>query len=729
MKVRKGFVTNSSSTNFGVMLVTSLGGISAASLISAFEYDENAKKKEYVKLIVEAPVRRVLRPGQNVTISAQILKTEIIEGEISDSVSSVGGASIQCLDGGEIIKIEPTKGDGFSSSLTFTIIDDLDKLIKYSKPVIFSIEGQYGGETMKTNLSFTVPQFVVVPSNGVFVAEKETKEQLKLQSNFKTDYIYDFTDGNMLSESSIDCKDLYENIELIEDIDDIESNFDVFTCRVYRDYKIEAPIEGYKMNANYRAAFLRECILLNKKMKRPVTIKCYKDEESDKRTDEAYILAVKVVKYDDKTKSLKTDIDLTNNLTFCFEPLQNNKHLTFEKAKKALEDAKLVAELVPKDGEATQNRPYALYRIYSDALAETESDNVDMTITISCSDSDIKDIVVDGKLKPRINLKGLITQFIEYPIGTYIGSLIKLGNISTYHNAIDQLSEIKLVGSGNPKFDPRTNSMILRDIPKSIAEFKEVQTIHHELCHKIEEINGDSFLCSDVSFGERHSYYIQFLSDAAKKFSDVERGSVVDIDNTIAAAIISLYDAYYNEDNKKYPPNQGEINQWFGVRSFTPHEIIDRYLDFSIYCRNDSLLESIKEGIAQAAARQYFPGDIHGYWKEVGGLFDGCEWVMMWKYGNVIKVFPKHAGYTFKEMKRKWLGGNKLAFEVRYEVVRLSDNDEDELIAIFDGGTFDPKNWVYPKVNKFSLKWKAGRTLSECILGIHIDKTVDVIRK
>ncbi|HOV41542.1 MAG TPA: hypothetical protein PLM59_07095, partial [Oscillospiraceae bacterium] len=105
------------------------------------------------------------------------------------------------------------------------------------------------------------------------------------------------------------------------------------------------------------------------------------------------------------------------------------------------------------------------------------------------------------------------------------------------------------------------------------------------------------------------------------------------------------------------------------------------------------------------------------------------EWVILWQYGNLQKINIKCTGYTLKELSRKWLEGNRLAFEVRYEVVRLSDNDEDELIAIFDAGTFDPGSWEYPKVDKFSIKWKAGRTLSDCILGAHMDKVVELVRK
>jgi len=679
---------------------------------------------------VEAPASRVLRPGQVVTLSAQIVKVKIIDGELQDTVSVVGGANIRCTGGSDVVEIAPLEGSEALSSLTFTAIDDIDVLINYKKTINFLIEGAYDGENLRANIWFTIPTFRLNPANGTFVAERGTEEKVVLETNFGTNFDYDFLNGQMLSSSVEDSQDFTETIKLIEDIQNVKSHFDMFTPVVYKDYKINAPISGHYLSANYRAAFLRECILIPKQYKQPINIKCFKDEEKDRRIQEAYLLPIKVLKYHEKSKSLKTDTDLTNNLTFSFEPAPSNKGLTPEQSQRALDDAKITAELVPDTGAADgkNKNPYAVYRIYSDALAQAESDNVDIIITISCPDREIEDIELKASLKPQIDLKGLITQFIEYPVGSYIGSLVKLGDIDTYHRAIDDLSEVVLVGSGNPQYDPKTDAMKLRVLPQSISEFKEVQTIHHEICHKIEEMNGETFFTAGA-WGERHSYFIQYLSDAAKALADIERGSASDIQTTFDSAILSFYEAYYNPDNLEYPPNLVEISSWFGVRSLSPHEVFDRYLSFSIYCRNQNLPDGVQKQIEKIAASQYFPGNIFGYWKEVGGLFDGGEWKIAWRNGNLFSITPVHPGYTFKQTSRQWLGGNRLALEIRYEVIRKSDGDEDELIALFDAGTFDQSSWVYPRVDKFSLKWSPGRTLNECILGPHMEKTVQVVRK
>jgi hypothetical protein len=710
------------------MLVTSLAGICAASLISPFEYDENAKDKSYVKLVVEAPASRVLRPGQVVSISAQILKARIVEGKLEDTVSVVGGAEIKCTSGQEIIVMDPAKAS--DSSLSFSVIDDLDALIKFTKTISFSVTGYCDGKTLKADVMFTVPAFSVSPVSGTFVVGKGTEEVIKLQSNFKSDYRYEFSDERMLDSLPLNTEDYCEEIKLIEDFEDADKRFDMFTCKIVKDYKLEAPIDGFAMKSNYRAVFLRECILLPRSTKIPIVIKCYKDEQSDKRTQEAYLFIAKVLKYDPKTKNLATDIELTNNLSFSFEPVldSNNIRFTLDKAEKAVNDAKITAELSPKDGLATSQRPYAIYRIYAGAFCEAETDKINLKMKVFCNDSEIEEIEVKAQLRPKINLKGLITQFIEYPAGTYVATVMSLGNVDAYIEALDKLDDIKIVGTGNPKYDVNTNIMSLRDIPESIEEFAEIQTIHHELCHKIEQIKGDNFYRGG-SWGERHSYFIQYLTDAAKILADIERGKVSDIKGSLGEAIYKLYMVCNNADNIEYPPNQGEINDWFGVRSLTPHQIFDKYLNFSVYCRNSSLDEAVIKQVEKNAGSEYFPGDIKGYWKFNGGLFDQGEWIILWQYGNLQKINVKCTGYTLKELSRKWLGGNRLAFEVRYEVVRLSDNDEDELIAIFDAGTFDPGSWEYPKVDKFSVKWKAGRTLSDCILGAHMDKVVELVRK
>ncbi len=730
MKIRKGFVTNSSSTNFGVMVITSIAGISAAALISPYEFDQNAKKKSYVRLVVEAPVRKVLRPGQNVTISAQVLKVEIVDGELSDDVTVVGGATISCASGAEIIEMETPSPDSNDGSLSFTVIDDLEALLKYDKPILFNISAICEGENLSASLNFTVPYFTVSPIEGNFVLEKDVSMKLNLRSNYGSDYSYNFSEGSLLSSDVLDRDEMSQTINISEDVDDPDKVFNKFTCKVIKDYKIDAPGDGFSLSGNFRGTFLKESILLPKSTKLPVILKSYKDDQSDKRTDEAHLLYVKVLKYDDATKNLKIDLELTNNLSFDFEPTQTNGRLDYDSAKKIVDTANIISELLPDKGAATDQQGYAIYRIYANAFVESEEENIDMIITVSCDDSDIEDITLKGQLKPRISLKGLIRQFIEYPQGTYIGVLAKLGDVDIYFNALDELTEIKLVGSGNPQYEPNSDSMLLREIPESIKEFLVVQTIHHELAHKIERINGESFSrFQKDAYGERHSYFIQYLSDAAKALADIERGVSSDIEAGIGEAIHKYNQVYYNVDNLEYPPNEGEISSWFGVRTLSQHEVFDRYRDFSIHCMNGALPDNIKRNVEKYVESLYFPGDIKGYWKEIGGLFDGGEWSMSWQGGNVFKIIPRHKGYTFTEMSRRWLGGNRLAFEARYLVIRESDKDEDELIAVFDAGTFDSSNWAYPKIDKFTLKWKAGRTLSDCLLGDHMDKEVELIRK
>ena len=535
--------------------------------------------------MVAVPADRVLVKGQTATISAQVVQTEIIEGKLQDELKVVGGATITCRKGTEVLEpITPCDNSGDESTLSFTVTSDEELILAYSGGIQFEVSATHSGEKMLGHVSFELPYLNVNPASGIFVVGTQDSVEVNMTTNFDAHFSYDFTKGGLLGQDVLEQEDKHHKVSLSEEVRDLNKVFGIHICKVVRDFKIgtdETP------SLTFRAELLRESIIVPKDLKLPLVVRCYPDQDSDKREANAVLIRVKVMEYDAQKKDLVANVELMNNLHFEFKPTANNGRLTPAMSQKAIDDAKITVELEPNSGAASLSKPYATYRIYANALAEAESDNVNMIMTISCDNPDLEPITLDAQLKPRIDLKGLIAQFIEYPIGTYIGSMIQLGNIDTYHGALDSLTEIRMITSGDPNYSSNTNILSLRNMPESIAQFAQVQTIHHELAHTIEHINNDAEVYRESSrpWGERHSYFIQYLSDVAKNLADVERGRAQNLESTIGKAIDSYYMAYFNSDNLVYPVNEGEVNSWFGARAQTQHVVFDRYLSFSVYCQ------------------------------------------------------------------------------------------------------------------------------------------------
>ncbi|QSX07846.1 hypothetical protein J0B03_08485 [Alkalibacter rhizosphaerae] len=716
MKIRKGFVTNSSSTNFGTMLVSSLGSVGIASILNVLNTDFQAKKKSYVRLVVEAPSSRFVLPGDLVPLRAHVVKVDIEDGVILGEPTIVAEASIDCVTGCDLVE----------SSGSDHYITTNDSLLKNSSGQIrFEISALYEGQVMKANVDFSLAIFTIDPQEGVFVTNLKNEEPLIIQCSVPVQFNYAF-DPNLLETEKVLESERKLELKLIENITEPKDLFNKFSCRVKKNYTLEANMNGYVAQQPYSALFLNECILVPKQLKEPIVIKCYKDEEANKRTEKSFVLPIKVLKYDEKKKNLQTDADLSNSLQFEFYAKSQQGHLTNEAAQQVVEKAQLTAELLPDDGAADAKRPYARYRIYANALAEAELDKLEIFIRIISNGENIEEIQLDGILLPRIDLKGLIRQFIQYPLGTLAGQHLILGNVDTYMGALDYLSDIEMIKSGDPKYHPGKNIMYLYEIPESLESFKKVQTIYHELAHVIEEMNGDE--SKSKAWDERHSYFMQYMSDVAFLLAKLERGAVSDIQATIGEAIENYHEIYFNWANEEEKANTGEINSWFGARCPTPHKIFDKYLNFPTFCNTNHISDDLKDKIAQLFAKHYFPGNIMGRWRENGGLFDGTTWRISWNRGFLNKLIPEVKGYAFTETSRRWVGGNQLKLEIDYFVIRDSDKDEDDLTAVLDAGPFQPDDPNYPSIQTIKLTWKANRTLSECILGDHRDKEYTLTR-
>lgn len=743
MKFRRGFVTNSSSTNFGVMVVTSLASISAASFLSLWEQVfgiDKSKKKDYVRLCIEIPDGRTLKIGQSSYIKAKILKTSIIDGKLEGTVEDAGKASINIIKGKELLSDISGEGD---ECVNFTVTDDKDILSSYGKKIIF----QASGEGMHQTVDFEVPYYYIKPELDVFFAGKAEKKSVQLNANYKTKF-NDFYNGckYLKGQKTYETEgDISKTIvELTENMSEeaIAKVFGKTRSRIDNVFKI-SPQNYYAgdLGVKYTARIIKESIIVASNTKEPLEIKHSGAQNTDEQQKKALKLYVKVMKYDSKKMDTVNDASLSNDLKFEFAAKPGIKDITEEKANEIIENSKITVELEPANGEATDTKNYATYLIYPTKEIEADVDKVDMNLTISCNDNDIKPLVLDASLIPVPNFKAMIRWFIERPQGTYISRYVKIGDVGTFFNALDFISNnvIELSKASNPrstenhyedgKLDiSRARAIILRkeSFPTQIGQFKEIQSLYHELCHVIEDQNGDIGYFNTPD-GEKHAYFCQYLTDAVKELTDLERNFPANLDYCITKAI-SMYNMVFFNPNNIEPINYFAEFNWFGVDTPTQHKIFDLYTIMDVYYDGSNLSPEQTKKIADCVAKDYFPGDILGEFVESEGFFKGALWRFSWNGGELKNISISLPGYTFKQTSRKWHGGSNLAMTVHFDV-EAQNGKTDSLIAVLDAGKYNIDDYHYPKVTEFDLTWKPTLKISDCILGNYMNKTVKLIRK
>jgi len=745
MKIRRGFVTNSSSTNFGVMVITSIASVSAASFLSLWDHVfgvDKSKKKDYVRLCIEAPGDRTLKAGDSSYIKAKVLKASIIDGVFENTLESAGTANIELIKGKDII--ESIDGEG-SESVTFTITNDLNIIASNSRSIIFRISS----EGMTKTVEFAVPASQAEPSLGVFFAGQATENILKIKANWDTSF-YEFyknckfISGEIQEETRGDISVSTFLLKECMSEEQIQKQFGRSKAKIDNKFNIFTDSSMGELNT-YTARIIYECIIVPPTVKEPIELKAYSEENPETQEKNGYLLAVKVMKYSEDKKDIICDVELTNNLDILFSPDKNITNLTFEKAEEIIANSKIIAELVPDTGEATDSKPYATYRIYPSKLITSDVDTIDMDITLTCDDIDIQDLTLKALLKPQINYKAMIKWFIEYPQGTFIDKYVKLGNTQTYWAAIDfienrifEISKVKNPRSVENHYEDgkldvsRAPSVILlkESMPQQIGDFKEIQSLFHELTHTIEDQNGDISLFEGFKANpgaERHSYFIQFLSDAVKLLSDLERNFSGDYEKIIWQAIGSYSSVYFNHSNLEPIDYFAQFN-WFGTETPTQHIIFGKYAMLNVLYEGTLLTSEQTEQIAKCVKKFYFPGKANGTYTIEDGFFKGAQINMKWSAGTLSRAEIEFPGYKFAEKSREWQGGNTLALRIIYDI-ESDAGKTDTLIAYLNAGNFDTFDYHYQEVPWFDLTWKPTLKISDCIIGSDIEKTVKLVKQ
>lgn len=464
-------------------------------------------------------------------------------------------------------------------------------------------------------------------------------------------------------------------------------------------------------------------------------LQCFTDNEKDKRVEMAYRLPLTVMRWNISQRRLEPDSDSTGKLQLTVTADTRSKNLKVAEAVKAVEDAAVVAEVeagpTPVKVEI-ENQP-AVYRVYPTANAVAGAAEIELLITISESNSEFEPLSLAGKLKPQADYKAMITWFIEYGQGTFVGKYLKIGDVTVYHGALDFIENRVYSKSAMPytpktlenhyedgKYDvSRPNYVYLQDasMPHGIGDFDQIQSLHHELCHAIEHQHGDTGAGGGKD--ERHSYFIQHLTDVVKTLADMERGSL-EVSVALRGAVQSYYNVFNDEHNAE-PQTFG----WFGVTYLTQHQMFERYANFDMY-GDSTVSDARKHEITMAFREGYYPGNLQGKanagakFREADGLFKDGVWTLKVTtsfLGLMTGVSIEHPEFRFVERKKaQWVPGT-LKIAATFDVESLKTGKTDTLRVELDGGSFDPSNYKYPKVDRFTVTWDATDKISDCILG------------
>jgi hypothetical protein len=477
--------------------------------------------------------------------------------------------------------------------------------------------------------------------------------------------------------------------------------------------------------------------LKNSESRDKVLLVCFTDGEKEKREENAYILPLAVMRWDEKARELQPDMKAAEGLKISFKPDKDSKVMKEEDAGKAIADAdiKVLAEAGPSKEKVDLEKKPSVFLIYPGKSAVSIAPEVEVILTAAIDGGEFKTLELKGILKPQTDYRAMLKWFIEYGQGTFVDRYIKTGKLETYFDALKFIDNRVYCESHMP-YSPKTkenhyedaymdlsrkNYVYLQDasMPKAIGDWKEIQSLHHELCHTIEHQHGDT--SQNKKLQERHSYFIQHLTDVVKNLADMERG-ILPPEMAAKGAIQAYFNVFFDEHN-----TEPQTFSWFGVTYLTQHKMFERYANFDMY-GGDTVPDALKSEIAKAFRENYFPGNVQGRgslgskFKETSGIFSGGVWHLDATTSNsflglVNDMNFSHPDYEFKRMSNpRWEPGT-LKLKVIFDVKGLKSGKIDELEVELDGGAFDDSDYNYPKINEFTVTYRSTYRIKDGILG------------
>jgi hypothetical protein len=275
-------------------------------------------------------------------------------------------------------------------------------------------------------------------------------------------------------------------------------------------------------------------------------VQCFTEAEKEKREEKALWIPLTVMKWNEKNRTLEPDPAKAGKLTWTYAVHPDFEFKTPESkalAERVVSKAKLEAKALsaPAALKTDAAKKPAAYRVMASADPDEGAAPFDIRMTVGCEgDAMLAPLALTAQIQPNPDFKGMVRWFLEYPLGSAVADFITLGNVATYHGALDFIesrvypmsgvpwsSNLLWNKSGSSHYETgrgdimRKSYIAIKDdsYPTSLENFKKVQTLVHELTHVIEDQHGDYNVDAK---SERHAYYLQHLSDVARGLADLE---------------------------------------------------------------------------------------------------------------------------------------------------------------------------------------------------------------
>ena len=476
----------------------------------------------------------------------------------------------------------------------------------------------------------------------------------------------------------------------------------------------------------------------------PFELWAFNDAESYRRTEEMLCLALIVARWNDKERFLEYDTAAAETLELDYSlDLSSNEFKTGSaktEAMRALKDAALKTSCRGDTPFGFKSIDYradmkpAFFGTITTQSTESGLAPFPILLTISLPNDKYPELVLKGNFNPMCEWEEVVRWFFGVPAGTLAAAQMRIGNPDLYVEALEFI-ENRVYSFRNVPFAPSNNqnhyedgiiastthkrlrSVVLRnsDIPTGIGDYKKAQTLVHELTHALEHKNmGDMWTLFSASAGhERHTYFLQYASDAIYELALAERD--INAENNVKKAIASMHRSYFNSNNTPEPRNL----EWFGASIPTQHNLFKAYL-------NNWLQVGTCTGagkVGEIISRKYFPGALKNKdsnypanFEIQSGRLKGTCFIFSWVDGMLVKFSVWHKDYKF-EIKNplRWNGGFTL--KTRFEVIDKlasggmstgsAQRDRDTFTVTFTASeTFNAENPEYMNITGFNAVWR-----------------------
>ncbi len=725
--------------------------VGAAAAVATEEKSNNEEEKNKYKMVVYKNFGDKIKVGDNPgTVEARMIEiskqgehervdlTKQIEIFSKDNVINVSSPSLKGNAMTAFVNV-PNKPANSRARIS-NLPEEKEGILS------FRFVGE-GGE-FQNNIRFKIV------SEGIIKLEKnELKVFASSEESFELGYeLVDFIEEpkvnliykSNLFELSLDKKKNGKNIIVAKTTEEarqkkFEKFIHSFSCEIVAKNNKETVKEKFEVQLCYEGIGTAYENCDNNKLPEEIKIQCFTDEEKDKREEKAARLPLCVMRWDEGSKNLVVDDQATKNLNFEFV-LSDSSKKNAKELNKVIEDAEIISKVDNNKAQIKIDTKYNpnIFMIYPNKSVTAPDPEINIKTNISMTSAEFDTLTLEIKLIPQIDYKAMITWLIEYGKGTYVDKFIKTGDISIYHSAIDFI-ENRVYTEDNIPYTPKKTDdgkleshyedgkadvfrpnyvfLLKNCMPHQIGDFSQIQSLHHELCHAIEHQHGDT----SQKNGERHSYFIQYLTDVVQTLSDIERGKLDP--KSGGTAIQDFHKVLYNDTNA-----DPQTFSWFGVKYVSPAMLFSRYAEFESY-GPASVPDDRKKEIAKYFREHYYPADLKSEkvegifiskFKEKNGPFKDAVWTIE-ATSNFIGLFSgasiTHSDYEFENIKpAEWVPGTlniKTTFRVKNKNTKVTETIEVEL----NGGKLEYLEDRYQVVDKFIVSWKSLDKISDTVLG------------